>query len=80
MDDKAYLEKRKNIMIKSLMQFKEAELDAYLPHEISVALRNKIMDEINIFADLALDLLDDAIMNEEFMDRLDDIYKIVASP
>ena len=64
----------------TILSFKERECDNYLPQEVSVSLRKVVLDEINDICDLAFDLLsaDDVIWNDEFMDRLDDIYKKVS--
>ena len=76
MDDKAFLGKRRDRAIATLLSFKERECDRYLPTEVSQRLRKEILDQINEVCDVAFDLIGDAevIWNEEFMDRFDDLY------
>lgn len=72
--DKEFLGKRRDRAIAIILSYKEKECDYYLPDYISKQLREVIMDQINDICDLAFDLInDDIIINEEFLDRLDEI-------
>lgn len=78
MDDKGLLAKRRNKAIVRIMDFKEKQCDVYLPEDISFNLRKVILDELNGFADLVFDILDDDIsFNEEYYNMLDDIHKVL---
>ena len=79
MDSKGFLAKRRDRVIATLLSFKEDVVDEYLPESVSFALRKEILNQINDLCDLAFDLLSaDTIVNEEFLQRLDDIYDIVS--
>lgn len=80
MDNKGFLGKRRDRAIATILSFKERECDNFLPQEVSVSLRKVILDEVNDICDLAFDLIasDDIVWNDEFMDRLDDIYSKVS--
>ena len=75
MDDKAFLGKRRDRAIATLLSFKERECDIHLPTEVSQILRKEILDQINEVCDVAFDLISnsDVIWNEDFMDRFDEL-------
>lgn len=75
MDNKAFLGKRRDRAIATLLSFKERECDGYLPQEVSQRLRKEILDQINEVCDVAFDLIDDSdvVWNEDFMDRFDEL-------
>ena len=81
MDNSNLLAKRRDRVIASFLSFKERECDSFLPNDISAKLRKKFLDDINDLCDMAFDLIhsDDSevVWNEEFMNRLDDIYTIL---
>jgi hypothetical protein len=80
MDNKSIiLGKRRDRIIASFLSFKERECDQFLPQEISSKLRKKFLDDINDLCDIAFDLIADetVVWNDEFMNRLDDIYQMV---
>jgi hypothetical protein len=77
--EQVLLEKRKNKCIASILSAKEKEFDPYLDQEQSAKLRKVILDEINDFYNLAVDLLGDN-MNEFYLDMvemLEDIHGAV---
>jgi len=80
MDKSGILAKRRDRAIASFLSFKERECDQYLPNNISSHLRKKFLDDINDLCDIAFDLIveDSVVWNDEFMNRLDDIYRIVS--
>lgn len=75
MDDKAFLGKRRDRAIATLLSFKERECDRHLPPDVSQRLRKEILDQINEVCDVAFDLIADSgvIWNEEFMERFDEL-------
>lgn len=74
MDHKGFLGKRRDRAIATILSFKERECDIYLPEDVSYELRKVILDQINDVIDLAYDLInDDIIINEAFLDKLDEI-------
>lgn len=79
MDNTGLLAKRRDRVIASFLSFKERECDAFLPQDVSSKLRKKFLDDINDLCDMAFDLIqpDEVVWNEEFRNRLDDIYSIL---
>lgn len=66
--------KRRDRAIATILSFKEDEIDYYIDEELSADLRKVILDAVNDVCNLAIDLLDESsIVNELFLDRLDDI-------
>lgn len=63
--------------IASILDFKERACDEFLPEDVSKALRKHILDNINDLTNLCLDLLDGAILNDDFVDKIEDIHKWV---
>ncbi len=80
MDKSAILAKRRDRVIASFLSFKERECDQFLDPNVSSKLRKKFLDDINDLCDIAFDLIveDSVVWNDEFMNRLDDIYRIVS--
>lgn len=76
MDSKAFLGKRRDRTIATLLSFKEREVDSYLPEDVSLRLRKAIMDQVNELVDTAFDLLG-AGMNQEYLDRIDALYEVM---
>jgi len=79
---KALLGKRRDRSIAILLGYKEREVDRYLPSEIRAELRKNVLDQINDFYDLALDVLNSldgnaVVLNEEYLQRLDDIHRAI---
>jgi hypothetical protein len=78
MDNKAFLGKRRDRAIATLLSFKERECDVYLPSDVSQKLRKEILDQINEVCDVAFDIIsDDIIVNEIIQDKLNLIYESV---
>ena len=78
MNNKGFLGKRRDRSIATILSFKENECDQFLPKEVSVALRKIILDQINDLCDLAFDIIDEDSyieFNDEFLDRLEAIYR-----
>lgn len=75
MNEKAFLGKRRDRVIATILSFKERECDDFLPVGVSVSLRKLILDEINDLCELAFDLLeqDSVVINEEFINRFEQL-------
>ena len=79
MKEQVVLEKRKNKCIASILSAKEKDYDIYLGKEDALQFRKVILDEINDFYNLAVDLLGDN-MNEFYLDMvemLEDIHGVI---
>ena len=75
--NKEFLGKRRDRAIATILSFKERECDQYLPEDVSYDLRKVILDQMNDVVDLAYDLInDDIVINEAFLDKLDEILNM----
>ncbi len=70
MNEQGLLERRLKRCIASILSAKEKEIDRYIPEEVASTFRKTILDEINEFYALVVDVLNDEI-NQEFLDMLD---------
>lgn len=78
MDEKVFLEKRRNRAIATILGFKDRECDKYLPADVSDRLRKEVLDEINELVDVAFDLMDStADLNREYLSRIEQIHAVV---
>lgn len=81
-DIKRVLAKRRDRVIAIILGTKERELDPHVSYEASMAFRKVIMDQMNDFYDLVLDLLgsiDDqaVVINQLYLDKIDEIFNAV---
>lgn len=71
--------RRRDKAIKIILGFKERECDSYLPKEVQVRFRKLILDELNDFYEVYLDLHDaedeSVVKNELFLKKLDEIHE-----
>ncbi len=79
---KTVLAKRRDRSIAILLGYKERECDYYLPQEARTGLRKAILDQINDFYELSLDLLgsvDDGsvVLNQDYLDKIEKIYALL---
>ena len=73
------LAKRRDRAIAIILGIKERECDRYLSAEAKGKLRKVVLDQLNDFHDLCMDLIrsldnDEVVLNEVFVNRLDDIH------
>lgn len=77
------LSRRKDRALAIILRFKELDCDEFLPQPTRVALRKIILDQINSYHDLAVDLLesssDDALINQIWLQKLEEIHSVVMS-
>lgn len=79
---KELLSKRKNRTLATIMNVKEKECDQHLPPEAQAVLRKVIMDTVNDFYDVCLDVIrsveeadESTVVNWDYIERkLDMIY------
>lgn len=78
---KAFLGRRRDRSIATILSFKERECDNYLPPATRAKLRSLLLDEINDLCETAFDLMggDDVVMNDLFLERLDMIAEKVSA-
>jgi len=70
MSEQGLLERRVKRCIATILSAKEKEIDRYITEEQANAFRKVILDEINEFYSLVIDVMNDNI-NQEFLDMLD---------
>ena len=75
MDSKNLLDKRLKRCIKSILNSKERMVDPFVPSDISSQFRTVILDEINSFYSIIIDIIDES-SNQEFLDMLEMIEDI----
>lgn len=80
---KTLLAKRRDRSIAILLGYKERECDDHLPLHVRAGLRKAILDQINDFYELTLDLtnsLDDGsvALNQVYLDKIDEIHRTVS--
>lgn len=76
------LAKRRDRAIAIVLGVKERECDAHLPPEASRKLRKVVLDQLNDFHDLCVDVMrsldtGDIHLNEVYMQKLDSIHDLV---
>lgn len=73
------LRKRRDRAIAIILGVKERECDQHLPAQASARLRKVILDQLNEFYDLCLDVMrsldtGDVTLNQLYLDKLDEIH------
>lgn len=79
---KKILEKRRDRVIATILGFKDAQCDDFLPADVSNGLRKLVLDQINDYFDLCCDLFksvqpEGVILNQEYLDKLDEVHRLV---
>lgn len=76
------LAKRRDRAIGIVLGVKERECDRHLPPEVSKKLRKVVLDQLNEFYDLCLDVLrsldnGDVVLNERYLEMLAEVHTAV---
>lgn len=76
------LDKRAKRSIAIILGVKERECDQYLTDAVSAKLRKVVLDQVNEFHGLVVDILDsvdngEVALNEHYLTKLDDIHHAV---
>ncbi len=76
------IDKRCRRSIAMILGVKEREVDRFLPPEVQVKLRKVVIDTLNDFATMAIDVLecschDDTVINELWMNKLAEIHAVL---
>lgn len=72
--------RRRDRAIAVLLGIKEREVDQYLPPDVKIRLRKAILDQLNDYTTLVLDVLrslnndSTVVLNELYMEKLDEIH------
>jgi hypothetical protein len=78
------LAKRRDRAIAIVLGVKEREADRHLPPDARQKLRKVVLDQMNDFHDLAVDLVrsldtGQVALNEEYLTKLDDLFEAIAA-
>lgn len=77
MDAKAFLGNSAKRTLATILGYKDENVDHYLPADVADGLRKVILDEVNRFREVALDVVGDAPgLNEHWLEALDQIQEI----
>lgn len=73
------LAKRRDRAIAVILGVKERECDPYLPAEASARLRKVVLDQLNDFYELTMDLArsfdqGDVVLNDAYLDKIDELH------
>lgn len=73
------LAKRRDAVIKSILRFKELEVDEHLPPHTSRQLRKIVLDEVNEFYSMVVRIMgtyenSGVLVNELYLAKLDELY------
>jgi hypothetical protein len=79
---KDLLEKRRNRVIASILSVKERECDPQLTEASSHKLRKVVLDQVNEWHSLVLDILGsldtgDVVLNEDYMHKIDELHDAI---
>lgn len=74
--------RRRDRAIAVLLGVKEKEVDQYLPAEVKVRLRKAILDQLNEFHSLVLDVMrsldnGEVVLNDLYLEKIDDLHREV---
>lgn len=76
------LDKRAKRSIAIILGVKERECDPHLPPGESAKMRKVVLDQINEFHDLVVDILDsldtgEVVLNERYLAKIDQLHEVV---
>lgn len=75
----AVLAKRKDRTLAVILGVKEREIDQFLPHDAQRRLRKAILDGVNDFYEMVVDVMGsldsgDVVLNQAYLDKIDEMY------
>lgn len=78
------LKRRRDRSIAIILNVKEREADVHLPPEVARKLRKVVLDQLNEFHEVCVDVLEsvdngDVVLNERYLRKIDELHDIVAS-
>lgn len=81
---KELLSKRRDRAIAIILSVKEKECDSYLSSEASASLRKVVLDQLNDYTSLCIDILnsysnDTVVLNEDYLAKIDDIHEVMVN-
>jgi hypothetical protein len=74
--------RRRDRAIAVLLSMKEKEVDQYLPPEVKARLRKVILDQLNEFHSLVVDVMrsldnGEVVLNELYLEKIDQVHEVV---
>lgn len=74
--------RRRDRAIATLLGVKEREVDRYLPPEVRALLRKAILDQLNDFHSLVVDVMrsldtGEVVLNDLYMEKIDQLHEVV---
>lgn len=77
---KDLISKRKDRALAIILSVKEAECDPYLPEDAQHALRKVVLDQVNSFYDLVLDVINSldtgaVELNSHYLDMISELHE-----
>lgn len=74
--------RRRDRAIAVLLSVKEKEVDQYLPAEVRMRFRKTILDQLNDFHSLVLDVMrsldtGDVVLNDLYLEKIDQVHEVV---
>lgn len=74
--------RRRDRAIAALLGLKEREVDEYLPKDVQQKLRKAILDQLNDFHAMVVDVMrsldnGEVVLNEVYMEKLDGLHRDV---
>jgi hypothetical protein len=74
------LAKRRDAVIKSILRYKEMEIDGHIPTQTSRQFRKLVLDEINEFHGMVIRILSTyentgVLVNDLYLQKLDELYE-----
>jgi hypothetical protein len=76
------LARRRDRAIAVLLGVKEKEVDQYLPAEVRLRLRKAILDQLNEFHSMVIDVMrsldnGEVVLNELYLEKIDQLHEVV---
>ena len=74
--------RRRDRAIATLLGVKEREIDQYLPPEARALLRKAILDQLNDFHSLVVDVMrsldnGEVVLNDLYLEKIDQLHEVV---
>ena len=74
--------RRRDRAIAVLLGIKEREVDQYLPAEVRALLRKAILDQLNDFHSLVVDVMrsldtGEVVLNDLYLEKIDQVHEVV---
>lgn len=85
MDAEELIQRRKDKAIAIILRMKENDCDPHLPPAVRIKLRKIVLDQLNDFTDLVLDVVSSlensevVVTNELWLQKLNEVHEVVVT-